>query len=315
MVVRMTQENFAVDFIREIREKDHGIGGVKLWYMYKRRFSGNNPLGRDRFEDVIDKYGLKVRNKIRKPKTTDSTHGLPTYPNLIKAFIPDAPDQLWESDITYIAILDSTENYRFCYLTIIMDAFSEEIKGYCVGESLETKYSIVALKKALQSLEGKKTEDIHLIHHSDRGVQYASAKYITLLKDYNIGISMTENGDPKENPQAERINSTIKNEILMGCDFHSMKEVVVAVTKAVNFYNNERPHMSIGMMTPMEASRSCGVRDMKWTSYRELAIKKSLEKKIAENGLPLAPVRGLLPGYALQSTPDRDKTCTVNQKQ
>lgn len=315
MVVRMTQETFAVDFIREIREKDHGIGGVKLWYMYKRKFSGNNPLGRDRFEDVIDKYGLKVRNKIRKPKTTDSIHGLPTYPNLIKAFIPDAPDQLWVSDITYIAILDSNENYRFCYLTIIMDAFSEEIKGYCVGESLETKYSIVALEIALQSLEGKKTDDIHLIHHSDRGVQYASAKYITLLKDYNIRISMTENGDPKENPQAERINSTIKNEILMGCEFYSMKEVVVAVTKAVNFYNNERPHMSIGMMTPVEASRCCGVRDMKWTSYRELAIKKSLEKKIAENGLPLAPVRGLLPGYALQSTPDRDKTWTVNHKQ
>lgn len=109
MVVRMTQEAFAVDFIKEIREKDHGIGGVKLWYMYKQKFSSNNPLGRDRFEDVIYKYGLKVRNKVRNPKTTDSRHDLPTYPNLIKYFIPDAPDQLWVSDITYIAILDSNE--------------------------------------------------------------------------------------------------------------------------------------------------------------------------------------------------------------
>lgn len=311
----MTQEPFAVDFIREIREKDHGIGGVKLWHMYKRKFAGNSPLGRDRFEDVVDKYGLKVRNKVRKPKTTDSTHGLPTYPNLIKVFIPDAPNQLWVSDITYIEILGNNDQYRFCYLTIIMDAFSEEIKGYCVGKSLETQYSIDALEMALSSLEGKKRDDIHLIHHSDRGVQYASAKYITLLKDYNIRISMTENGDPKENPQAERINSTIKNEILMGCEFHSLKEAVVAVAKAVDFYNTERPHMSIGMMTPAEASQCCGVRDMKWTSYRELAIKRSLEKKIAENGLPLAPVRGLLPGYALQSTPDRDKTWIVNLKQ
>lgn len=161
----------------------------------------------------------------------------------------------------------------------------------------------------------KNRDDIHLIHHSNKGVQYASTKYIAILKEYDIRISMTENGDPKENPQAERINSTIKNEILMGCEFHCIKEVVVAVTNAVNFYNNERPHMSIGMMTPVEASLCCGVKDMKWTSYRELAIKKLLENKIAENGLPLDPVRGLLPGYALQSTPDRDKTWAVNQKQ
>lgn len=78
----MTQETFAVDFIWEIREKDHGIGGVKLWHMYKRKFSGNSPLGRDRIDDVVDKYRLKVRSKVRKPKTTDSTHGLPIYPNI-----------------------------------------------------------------------------------------------------------------------------------------------------------------------------------------------------------------------------------------
>lgn len=112
---------------------------------------------------------------------------------------------------------------------------------------------------------------------------------------------MIENGDPKENLQVERINSAIKNEILMGCEFLSMKQVVAAVAKAIDFYNTERPHMSIGMMTPAEASQCCGVRDMKTTSYRELAIKRSLEKKIAENGLPL--------------TPDRDKTRTVNLKQ
>jgi hypothetical protein len=182
MTIRMAQEAFAVDFIKEIREKDHGIGGMKLWHMYKRKFVGNSPLGRDRFEDVVDKNGLKVRHKVRKPRTTDSSHGLPTYPNLIKDFIPAARNQLWVSDITYVTIFEADNHYRFCYLTIIMDAYTEEIKGYCVGDSLETKYSIIALKMALKSLDGQNREESRLIHHSDRGVQYASSKYISLLK-------------------------------------------------------------------------------------------------------------------------------------
>ena len=284
----MSQEVFAVDYIKEIRKKDRGIGGMKIWQMYKRKFAGNSPLGRDRFEDVVDKYGLKIRHKIRKPRTTDSTHGLPTYPNLIKDFIPIEPNQLWVSDITYIPIFNGDINYWFCYLSMIMDAYTEEIKGYCIGNSLETRYSIIALKMALKSLEGQDMGTIGLVHHSDRGVQYASSKYISLLKANNLRISMTENGNPKENPQAERINNTIKNEILLGCEFHNLREVKNTIAEAVDFYNNERPHMSIGMMTPAEASQCSGDRDMRWTSYRELAIKRSLGMKITENGLPLS---------------------------
>ena len=296
MMIRMSQESFAVDFIKEIRKKDRGIGGMKIWQMYKRKFAGNSPLGRDRFEDIVDKYGFKVRHKVRKPRTTDSTHGLPTYPNLIRDFIPTAPNQLWVSDITYISIIDSSDYYRFCYLTIIMDAYSEEIKGYQVGNTLETRHSIIALKMALKGLEGRNREDLHVIHHSDRGLQYASSKYISLLKANNISISMTENGNPKENPQAERINGTIKNEILLGREFHSLREVNDAIAAAVAFYNNERPHMSIGMMTPAEASETSGERDMKWISYRESAIKRSKRESIAKNSLPLDPCQGVPSG-------------------
>lgn len=278
IAARIAQESFVINFIKEIREKkDHGIGGTKLWHMYKRRFARDKTIGRDGFEEVVNRNGLKVRNKVRKPRTTDSTHGLPTYGNLIKNFIPTGPNQLWVSDITYIMILEGDDNYWFCYLTIIMDAYTEEIKGYCVGDTLETRYSIIALEIALKSLEGQDREGSPLIHHSDRGVQYASSKYISLLTGSRIRISMTESSDPKENPQAERIHSTIKNEILHGLEFHSMKEVEEAVKGAVDFYNNERPHMSVGMMTLSEASSSNGERDMKWTSYRERAIKRSLE--------------------------------------
>jgi hypothetical protein len=98
MTIRMAQEAFAIDFIKRIRKKKHGIGRMKLWHMYKRKFNGKSPLGRDRFENVVDRYGLKIRFKVRKPRTTDSTHGHPTYPYLIREFIPTAANQLWVSD-------------------------------------------------------------------------------------------------------------------------------------------------------------------------------------------------------------------------
>ena len=288
---RAAQRAFALQFIRDIREKDPGIGGVKLWYMYQRDFEGNDPIGRDQFVDIINEYGLKVRLKVRKPRTTDSTHGLPTYPNIIKDFIPTAPNQLWVSDITYITLWLDEYTYIFCYLSLILDAYTEEIVGWSVGPTLETVYPIEALKMALKRIEGK--EDIHLIHHSDRGCQYASSEYVRLLQEHGICISMTETGDPKDNAQAERINNTMKNELLKGMRFTNVEEVRKAVSLAVDFYNNERPHMSIDMKTPAEAALCEGELTKLWVSYRENAIRaKQVALEIPEKTLPLPVVQG-----------------------
>lgn len=267
------------------------MGGDKLWRMYMDEFSGNNPVGRDRFADIIDRYNLKVRSRVRKPRTTDSTHGLPTFPNIVKDFIPTGPNQLWVSDITYITIWVDEYHYIFCYLSLILDAYTEEIVGWSVGRTLETKYPVEALNMALKRIEGK--NDISLIHHSDRGCQYASSEYVQLLKEHNIRISMTETGDPKENAKAERINNTMKNELLKGKRFTNIQQVIDAVDKAVDFYNNERPHMSIGMMTPSKAAVYEGVLEKVWTSYRENAIKeKRAALEIPEKPLPLSIGQG-----------------------
>ena len=311
-LAKAAREEFALQYIREIRKTDPGISGQKLWHMYKSEFGCDFPVGRDRFCRIIDEHGLKVRLRIRKPRTTDSTHGLPTYPNLVKDFVPTAPNQLWVSDITYIVIMDDESHYHFCYLSMVLDAYSEEIVGWSVGPTLDTAYPMEALKMALRRIEGK---EVRLIHHSDRGCQYASREYVALLKSYGIRISMTESGDPKDNAQAERINSTMKNELLLGKTFTSIGEVIAAVAVAVDFYNNRRPHMSIGMMTPAQASETTGDRDMKWTSRRLLAIKSRNMADITEKGLPLQPVSGLLPAYGLQSTTDRDKARMVNSFQ
>ena len=171
--------------------------------MYRRDFKGNAPLGRDRFVDVINEHNLKVRMKVQKPRTTDSSHGLPTYPNLVKDFIPTGPNQLWVSDITYITIWVDAWHYIFCYQSLILDANTEEIIGWSVGPTLETVYPLRALKMALKRLNGK--QDVQLIHHSDRGCQYASSDYIKLLNYNRIQISMTESGDPKDYHQKKVI--------------------------------------------------------------------------------------------------------------
>lgn len=287
LLEKIAQEDFALSYILEVRKKDPGIGGIKLWYMYKRDFTGNRPMGRDRFERLIDRYNLKVRQRMRRPRTTDSTHGLPVYPNLIKDFIPTAPNQLWVSDITYIVIWLDETRYCFCYLSMILDAYSEEIVGWCVGPGLDAEYPIAALEMALDGIKDIPKGELSLIHHSDRGCQYASYRYVQLLESHGIQISMTEDGNPKDNPQAERINNTMKNELLKDLRFSSIDEVVCAVSSAVAFYNEQRPHMSIDMMTPREASCCCGELKKHWFSYREQHIKSRQMESIAGECSPI----------------------------
>jgi len=270
---KLAEEAFCVEYIRRIRQKDRGIGGGKLWKMYKKEFGDDHSVGYNRFYDIIEKYNLKVRKKKRRVRTTDSDHDLPLYPNLVKELIPLRPNQLWVSDITYMVVYLNAETgeYEFCYLSLVTDYYTKEIIGWCVGETLEAKFAIEALNMALGRLGGAPADD--LIHHSDRGVQYASYDYTKLLKKHHIKISMTECGDPKDNAVAERVNGIIKNELLMGMSFFSIEEVRKALKVAIDFYNNERPHMSLDWKTPAEAALCTGELEKKWKSYRENAIK------------------------------------------
>ena len=270
---KLAEEAFCVEYIKRIRQRDRGIGGGQLWKMYKREFGEEHSVGYNRFYDIIERHNLKVRKKKRRAKTTDSEHDLPLYPNLVKELIPLQPNQLWVSDITYMVIYMNaqTGDYDFCYLSLVTDYYTKEIIGWCVGETLEAKFAIEALNMALKRLGGNPAPG--LIHHSDRGVQYASYEYTGILKRNGIKISMTECGDPKDNAVAERVNGIIKNELLMGQYFFSIEEVRRALKIAIDFYNNERPHMSLDWKTPAEAALCTGELAKKWKSYREIAIK------------------------------------------
>lgn len=267
------REAIVLAYIRDIRQKAPGIGGMKLWFMYNRDFPDGERVGRDMFYEIIDRHGLKARYKTRRPRTTDSTHGLKVYPNLIVDYIPDRC-RLWVSDINYIPLWLDNGRHFFCYLSLIMDAYSREMVGWDVGATLSALHPVNALRMALKRLDSMTREETELlIHRSDRGSQYASAEYVGLLEERGIRISMTENGDPKENAQAERVNGTVKNELLAGLRLTGVADTRDAVARAVNFYNTRRPHMSIDMLTPVEAAERTGDIRKRWHSYRDDAIK------------------------------------------
>ena len=267
-------EQFVVQFVLGVRSKDPKIGMDKLWRMYQQRFVEEYRVGRDVFRSIMHEQGLHLIRRSRAIRTTNSRHNLPTYPNLIKNVIPMRPNHIWVSDITYIEVEDSSapNGYRFVFLTIVMDAYSKCILGWYVAPTLEAAYSIKALEMAIKTLP--KDFDDTLIHHSDRGTQYASAAYIKVQTDNHIIPSMTENGNPKDNAIAERINNTVKNELLHGMTFTSLSQVNTAIRKAVEFYNVERPHSSLNWLTPNQAHKKTGELKKHWKSYREDAIKK-----------------------------------------
>ena len=176
-------------------------------------------MGRDALFDLLSSNHLLVRKRKRRIQTTSSFHWLRKYPNLIREFIPTEPNQLWVSDITYWKIQGG-----HVYISFITDAYSHKVVGFHVAETLEAVESVQALKMALSGLFMEPEGHFQLIHHSDRGVQYCSSEYVKLLKDNNIQISMTENGDPLENALAERLNGILKDEYLIDSQVNSMED-------------------------------------------------------------------------------------------
>jgi putative transposase len=201
-------------------------------------------IGRDAMFNLLSKQGMLItKRKRRGCITTLSRHRFKKYPNIIRDFIPLAPNQLWVSDITYIHLSNG-----FGYLSLITDAYSRKIVGFYLSETLSAQGSLKALKMAIANNPNR----AGLIHHSDRGVQYCCDKYVKLLTDKGIKISMTENGDPLENAIAERVNGILKQELLEEV-FPNFKIAQEEIAIACSTYNHLRPHGSINNLKPMEA--------------------------------------------------------------
>lgn len=228
-------EYLVVGLIMQIREIHPGMGLRVIYDILKP-----DELGRDAFISIGLSYGFRLITYKNQIRTTFSSP-FSRYKNLLVDKQLNNIDQLWTSDITYYNIAD-----KFYYIVMIIDVYSRKIIGYSTADNMKAENNCQALEMAFSTRKKKKFTN--LIHHSDRGGQYISDDYVTLLKNAHIAISMCN--EVHENSHIERVNGTIKNQYLRYWESTSLEELKTNVKKAIDTYNNKRPHSSLDKRTP-----------------------------------------------------------------
>ncbi len=257
-LLKQYEDEIIIQQVLKHRLLQPAVGARKLLVMMKDFAKEHQfDLGRDNFLNLLREHSLLIRKRKRKVQTTFSKHMFWKHKNLIREFVPLAANQLWVSDITYICTANC-----FSYLSLITDAYSRKIIGFCLSPTLQAIGSIKALEMALS--DGSNITN--LIHHSDRGVQYCCGEYVKILAEKMVRVSMAENGDPLENAIAERINGILKEELLKE-RYVDFKEAEISVAASILIYNSLRPHSSCDMLTPDIAHQREGPLKKHWKSY------------------------------------------------
>lgn len=239
-------EHIALQLVGGKRIRQPMIGVRKLYFMLSCELrSLPKKIGRDALFDILRQNSLLIRRKKRKYYTTNSNHNNKVYPNLIKDLEVNRSNQVYASDITFLRHLRG-----FSFLSLVSDHYSRKIVGHHLSDDLSTEGPLKALRISLKWLSDD--EIFNMIHHSDRGTQYSSIKYVEELKRSNIQISMSSTGSPYENGIMERIIGILKEEYLLNRTFRDIQEIKKAVKEAIEIYNSERPHLSLDYKTPEE---------------------------------------------------------------
>lgn len=237
------QEAILRNLVAGVREQEPFCGGRKLHYRLSGAFEFFGlAVGRDRFFDFLREEQALVKYKKRSRNTTYSKHSYAVAPNVLKSSSIKTAKQAVVSDITYIRLVGD----KFAYLFLVSDAYSRKILGWHLADNLAHEQAIKALKMAVREID----DTTGVIHHSDRGVQYACHGYLDELRVLGMTPSMTDASHCYQNAIAERINGTLKLEFMLGATFRSKEQAQAAVASAVQIYNNRRPHWSLGLRTP-----------------------------------------------------------------
>ena len=204
---------------------------------------------------------------LRKRKfvvTTDSDHGLAIYPNLARRMTLTGLDQLWVADLTYIRL-----ELEFVYLAVILDAFSRRVIGWALDRQLDTELTLQALSMAL----AERRPAPGLVHHSDRGVQYASHDYTELLRVHGIRISMSRKANPWDNAACESFIKTLKYEEVYRAEYRDLAEARTSIGAFLErVYNQKRLHSALGYLPPAEFERGWLDQDHKEAAARHLSL-------------------------------------------
>lgn len=253
-VLRSKQDQIVLEQVTAQRMRHPRIGTRKLQYLLNQ--TSLSHIGRDYLFDLLRFNHLLVKPKRAYHKTTHSHHRFHCHPNRLKVgndqVIVKKPEQLWVADITYLPTKTGE-----AYLSLVTDACSRKIVGYHVHNDLKTDSVIQAYKQALKQ---RKSQDVVLTHHSDRGIQYCAEKYQTMHKKHGVQCSMTDGYLAKrcfsyQNALAERINGILKNEYLLHKPT-DIEEAIKMVAESVEIYNTKRPHFALKYKTPDEVHQA-----------------------------------------------------------
>jgi putative transposase len=241
-------DGLILELIRNHRLVHPRLGVRKLQFLIEPALkeAGVN-AGRDHLFELLRKEGLLVPKKRSGwPKTTQYRPYLPHFKNRIKGMKVVQINQVWITDITFIRTQED-----FLYLFLLSDKFSRKVLGYELSDSLDSGAAVRVLKRALKGVK----EPSQLTHHSDRGCQYACHKYVKVLQDLKVKISMTEINHCAENAQAERVNGILKQEYDLDQNFETKAQARAETPRAIYKYNELRPHGTLKMKTPAEVHR------------------------------------------------------------
>jgi len=239
-IQRQVREGMVLREVKRIRVNQPRVGTRKLHKMLHLNWVR---IGRDQLFEILRKNKLLIRPIKNFKKTTNSYHRFKKHRNLIKDLVVSGPNQVFVADITYLDTLESS-----CYLFLVTDLYSRKIVGWNVSKNLWVEAGQKALRMALKGVENPEG----LIHHSDRGLQYCSPRYTSILDRHKVRISMTGENHVYENAVAERVNGILKTEFLLGQRLQLFDQAEKLAAQSIKTYNEQRLHMSLNYRTPAE---------------------------------------------------------------